>query len=551
MALRRYLSLHNQCPPKRTKAVSFAVFERDQSFDARRQGYGLTIQQGSRSLNELRLSDAMEAEDTPNDVHYTFTPNGALQSAYGRAAYALQERQKVSPSKQKVGNLHVTRQRLRELLYRGPGEDHDMPVETVHWGWVFCRVERRLVVAEDTEEVGCGAQEIGHQRQLSVHMTNLKGDETMVVTCSVLVGADGIYSAVRRDLLTEHIPTGHLDSMQYLGMAVVLGMCPIGDHYLYRKTTWQSVGSVDSHSCRAGAAEGSSAAVVWEKDGSTLNRAAPWNRLYAMPFSETELFWQLSFPVPLAEAQLLQKMSFVELVEYLLCDRGLAAWHDPITEMLRSTPQDRFMMVPVYDRQDSYPFLGKVFERSHKAGGQYQETGSMAHSCDTARPQLLLESRVPVTLVGDAAHPLSPFKGQGANLALLDGVDLGQAVVGAFAAADVVGALPDALRKCEEKMYDRAQRKVQESRSVAHRLHNVSVDGGTDHLNQSTASGETPAQHGTHSATFQRGLSDNIMRAFEEAQLGTWHSGEEVLFRVQQIYAATKIHGTALTCLPV
>jgi salicylate hydroxylase len=69
-----------------------------------------------------------------------------------------------------------------------------------------------------------------------------------------------------------------------------------------------------------------------------------------------------------------------------------------------------------------------------------------------------------VTLLGDAAHPVLPFLGHGAVLAIEDGVVLARA----FAASD---AVPEALQRYEAARRERASFVVRESRKAGKQYH--------------------------------------------------------------------------------
>jgi len=203
----------------------------------------------------------------------------------------------------------------------------------------------------------------------------------------------------------------------YLGYMVILGICPL-----------DALKGVESSLLDS--------ATVFQ----TVNGH---ERIYVMSYSLNSIMWQLSFPMLEEEAKALSARGALALKEEA-CRR--AEWHTPIPQMLSATLPEQISGYPVYDRE--------------------------------LLKSELLEKAGAVTLIGDAAHPMSPFKGQGANQALLDALALARDISIACTTLPKwreTGVREIVLTEFEKEMLARSASKVKDSAEAVELLHSRSV----------------------------------------------------------------------------
>ncbi len=165
--------------------------------------------------------------------------------------------------------------------------------------------------------------------------------------------------------------------------------------------------------------------------------------MYMMPYDAHSIMWQFSFLMPENEAKELSAKG-QQALKGEACRR--AKWHEPIPQVVLATLAEQITGYPVYDRE--------------------------------VLTQDLLEKCGNVTLIGDAAHPMSPFKGQGANQALIDAVALARSISKAKDNAEhwkKNGMRVSLLKDFEEDMLKRSAAKVKDSAEAARYLHSEIV----------------------------------------------------------------------------
>lgn len=240
---------------------------------------------------------------------------------------------------------------------------------------------------------------------------------------SILIGADGIQSRVRSALYASHPKTPSLEAVP---VGIIVGELTLDTEQ------FKSQSALARGMWIAGAPSGVKLfACVKSLQFSSL-KPQPGEE---EPISAT-YYWMFIFHDPLADKPDFWAFTATPQERLDFAISRTSDFHPDFTEILRLTKVEG--MIPCFPIRD---ILLPSDRLSISAPG------------------------VRATIIGDAAHAMAPFKGQGANEAVMDAVELGDAIADEIEKKGRIE--PRMLRDFEEKTRERQEQIVRASREAA------------------------------------------------------------------------------------
>ena len=388
------------------------LLEKDESETARRQGYGLTISETNSAIEKLGIYEELKKNNVLSAQHWTIDArSGDVLGYFGQLFTAAKEGRKGSSSSSKKEEEEEKEERR---------ENNGATTTAKRKGNL--RVPRNVVreillerIPKENIVWNAEVESIEMVDDATATITLKKNDRRQtsdkIENCALIVAADGSHSKVqkiRQKLYGKEV----VPDLKYLGVVLITGFTSL-KHYLLNNRGFYAV------------------------DGQS--------RMFTMPFAdenkddnrEQKTMWQLSVRCDEEEAKRLYKnresKDFDQIIKKF-CTEKTRHWRGvPIAKMFENTDFSHAWAGPLYDRKEPTKIAGNSI----------------------------------IAVIGDASHPMSPFKGQGANTAIEDAWLLCEWLDGPKAPK----SLHTALKCFHRESFAKAFKRVRQSREACEIFH--------------------------------------------------------------------------------
>ena len=387
------------------------LLEKDESKCSRRQGYGLTISETNAAIEKLNILKALKRKNVLSKQHWTIDArNGDVLGYFGQL---FRESLFISSSSSESSSLRRREDDEEEGNGKGGEKKRKgnlrVPRNVVREILLERIPKENILWNAEVENI---EMNVGNSTAtITLKKNRHRPTNVLIENCALIVAADGSHSKVqkiRQELYGKEV----VPDLKYLGVVLITGFTSL-KHYLLNNRGFYAV------------------------DGQS--------RMFTMPFAdenkddnrEQKTMWQLSVRCDEEEAKRLygerESTGFDQIIKQF-CMKKTNHWRGvPIAKMFEKTDFSYAWAGPLYDREE---------------------------------PTKIVDDGI-IAVIGDASHPMSPFKGQGANTAIEDAWLLCEWLDGPKAPK----SLHTALKCFHRESFAKAFKRVRQSREACEIYH--------------------------------------------------------------------------------